>query len=59
MAAALNKSEEERLKAEGEKRLMLSDISHDLKTPITIIEGYAKALLDDRVSEAEKKEYLK
>ena len=58
MAAALNKSEEERLKAEGEKRLMLSDISHDLKTPITIIEGYAKALLDDRVSEAEKKEYL-
>ena len=38
---------------------MLSDIAHDLRTPITTIAGYSKALNDDMViSEEKKREYL-
>jgi signal transduction histidine kinase len=38
---------------------MLSDIAHDLRTPITTIAGYAKALNDGMVtSEEKKREYL-
>ncbi len=38
---------------------MLSDIAHDIKTPLTTVCGYARALVDDMVSEEEKrKEYL-
>ena len=34
---------------------MLSDIAHDLKTPITTISGYAQALRDDVVEDEQKK----
>lgn len=41
------------------RSLMLSDIAHDLKTPITTINGYAQALRDDVVTEEQrKKQYL-
>ncbi len=44
---------------ERQRNLMLSDIAHDLRTPITTISGYAKALNDGMVTEEEKrKEYL-
>ena len=44
---------------EKKRNLMLSDIAHDLRTPITTIAGYSKALNDDMViSEEKKKEYL-
>lgn len=44
---------------EEKRNLMLSDIAHDLRTPITTIAGYAKALNDGMVTEEEKKkEYL-
>ena len=59
MARRLNASERERIEAEGEKNKMLSDISHDLKTPITVIQGYAKAVADGVVSPEEQKDYLK
>lgn len=50
---------EMRLLYEKKRNLMLSDIAHDLKTPITTIAGYAKALNDGMVqSEEKKKEYL-
>ena len=35
---------------------MLSDIAHDLKTPITTINGYAQALRDGVVTEEDKRE---
>lgn len=42
-----------------QRNLMLSDIAHDIKTPITTICGYAGALSDNVVSDEEKKkEYL-
>ena len=38
---------------------MLSDIAHDLRTPITTISGYAKAINDEMITDKEKqKEYL-
>lgn len=41
------------------RNLMLSDIAHDLRTPITTIGGYARALRDGMVTDSEKqKEYL-
>lgn len=44
---------------EKQRNLMLSDIAHDLRTPITTIGGYAKALNDGMVTQEEKrKEYL-
>lgn len=53
--------EEKKQHQEYEKRrsLMLSDIAHDLKTPITTVNGYAQALRDGVVTdEARKKQYL-
>ena len=41
------------------RNLLLSDITHDLKTPITTIAGYVQALNDGMVKDAEKqKQYL-
>lgn len=41
------------------RNLMLSDIAHDLRTPITTVLGYAKALADNMVTDGEKRqEYL-
>ena len=41
------------------RNLLLSDITHDLKTPITTIAGYAQALHDGLVKDPEKqKQYL-
>lgn len=56
-----NARQEEELRKSYEKarNLMLSDIAHDLRTPITTIGGYAKALNDGLVTSDEKKaEYL-
>lgn len=51
--------EEIRKSYEKKRNLMLSDIAHDLRTPITTIAGYSKALNDDMVvSDEKKKEYL-
>lgn len=43
---------------ERRRNLMLSDIAHDLRTPITTVAGYSKALSDGMVSEDKKQEYL-
>ena len=43
---------------ERKRNLMISDIAHDLRTPITTISGYAQALCDGLVKEEEKKTYL-
>lgn len=40
------------------KRQMMADISHDLRTPLTVIRGYAQALRDDRVPESKRLKYL-
>lgn len=40
------------------RNLMLSDIAHDLRTPITTIYGYSKAIIDGMVTEGKQQEYL-
>lgn len=51
--------EEEQKEFDRKKNLMLSDIAHDLRTPMTTVNGYAKALADGMVVEPEKQlEYL-
>ena len=51
--------EQEKKKREEEKRryLMISNIVHDLKTPMTTVYGYAKALNDGIVPEDKQSEY--
>lgn len=55
----LEKKREEKQKEEESKRyLMISDIVHDLKTPMTTVSGYAQALSDGMVKEESRQEYL-
>ena len=57
MIHRLQESEKMRTALENERRQMIADISHDLKTPITVIQGYARALNDDIADEQAKKKY--
>lgn len=60
MAQSLERAEEENHRLEESKQRMLADLSHDLKTPITTIQGYAKALELGLVGDEEKRAgYLK
>ncbi|MBQ9030276.1 MAG: HAMP domain-containing histidine kinase [Parasporobacterium sp.] len=45
-------------KAEEDRIRMIADLSHDLKTPLTVISGYSGAMLDGIVHEEDKKRYL-
>jgi signal transduction histidine kinase len=48
------------LKYEDNRKLLVSSISHDLKTPVTAIKGYVEGLLDGIAQTPEKKDkYLK
>lgn len=58
MVDLLDASEEQRRTLEGDKQRMLAGLSHDLKTPITIIQGFTKAIKDGLVSEEDKPKYL-
>lgn len=58
MVERLQKSEQSRSRLEGQRRQMTADISHDLKTPITVIRGYAKALSDGVTDEEAQQKYL-
>lgn len=54
----LAQSELEREKLDHQRQQLLADISHDLKTPITVIQGYAGALRDGVVPADERQQYL-
>jgi signal transduction histidine kinase len=44
---------------ECKRNLMLSDIAHDLRTPMTTVSGYAKALSDGMITDhAQQQDYL-
>ena len=58
MARRLEESESSKERLIVEKQRMLADISHDLKTPITVIQGYAKAVLDGLTDKETEKQYL-
>lgn len=50
MVKRLKTVEKEKKVIEESKQKMLADISHDLKTPITTIQGYAKAISEGYVT---------
>lgn len=51
---------EERIQYENDTREMMSNISHDLKTPLTAIKGYSEGLIDGIAKTPEKQQkYLK
>lgn len=58
MSERLRESQLENNRLTDEKNKMLADISHDLKTPITVIQGYATALHDGLISEDQIQDYL-
>ncbi len=58
MVGLLNATDEQKRLLEDDKRRMLAGLSHDLKTPITIIQGFAEALRDGLIAEDEKQKYL-
>ncbi len=58
MAARLDASEREREKLDGERQKLIADISHDLKTPITVIAGYTSAIRDGKIPPDELPRYL-
>lgn len=57
-ASLLKESESSKERLIVEKQKMLADISHDLKTPITVIRGYAKAVSDGLTDPETEKQYL-
>ena len=60
MAETLEKTEKQKVQIEESKNKMLAGLSHDLKTPITTIQGYSKALHEGLINDEEQvKRYLK
>ena len=58
MAQKLSESQAETRRLEQQRIKMLTDLSHDLKTPITVISGYIGAIRDGKVSSEELPQYL-
>lgn len=56
MGASLERAEREKKEIESGKKQMLLDLSHDLKTPITTIQGYVQALQLGMADNPEKHE---
>ena len=60
MRQRLKESTEEKMHAEKESKALISNIAHDLKTPITAVKGYAEGILDGVADTPEKREkYLR
>ncbi len=56
MRQRLKESAEEKVVNESENKALISNIAHDLKTPITAVKGYAEGILDGVADTPEKQE---
>ena len=56
MRIRLKESAEQKIQYDNENKELISNISHDLKTPITAIKGYVEGILDGVASSPEKLE---
>jgi len=54
MRRRLKENAEEKLVAEQENKDLISNIAHDLKTPITAVKGYAEGIIDGVANTPEK-----
>lgn len=60
MRLQLKESEEEKVQNEKKSKELVSNISHDLKTPITSIKGYVEGIMDGVANTPEKMDkYIK
>ena len=53
----LAKDIEEKSKIDEMRKQFISDVSHELKTPIALIQGYAEGLVEDVNTDADSREY--
>ncbi len=58
MSERLAEYEEEKRSVQQKKQRLVASISHDLKTPVTVIKGYSKTLLDGFAEPGEEKKYI-
>lgn len=54
MRLRLRDNAQEKLESERENRALISNIAHDLKTPITAVKGYAEGIMDGVANTPEK-----
>lgn len=54
MRLHLKENAEEKMKYDSDSKALISNISHDLKTPITAVQGYCEGILDGVASSPEK-----
>ena len=60
MRQRLKDNAEEKINSESENKALISNIAHDLKTPITAVKGYAEGTIDGVADTPEKQEkYIK
>lgn len=58
MAEAVEQNQRSLRESEEQKTLMMGNLSHELKTPMTAIAGYAETLLTTKLSEEQQNEAL-
>ena len=56
MRQRLKETTEENISSEKENRILISNIAHDLKTPITTVKGYAEGIIDGVADTPEKQQ---
>ena len=56
--AGFQKAVEEELKSQNMKSELITNVSHDLKTPLTAIITYVNLLKDETISEEDRKKYI-
>ncbi len=59
MIDRLEHSEKQRRQLDEDRQRMIAAISHDLKTPITAISGYTRAICDSKIPEGSLDNYLR
>ena len=56
MRSRLKESADRQIESEHENRALITNITHDLKTPVTSIKGYAEGLMDGVAATPERQE---
>ena len=58
LADTFNMMANELQKYEYTRTSFVANVSHELKSPLTSIQGFVQAILDDTIEEADKKQYM-